>query len=69
MCEKFITRQPLFDDWLKLFAYQLLCRAGSETYERADWPALAGAAARLAQIENAIRDCYEVAATRAALPF
>jgi EAL and modified HD-GYP domain-containing signal transduction protein len=39
-------------------------------YERADWPAVADAAARLAQIENAIPDCYQFAATRAAaLPF
>jgi c-di-GMP-related signal transduction protein len=39
-------------------------------YERADWPAVAGAFARLAQIENAIPDCYQFAATRAsALPF
>jgi EAL and modified HD-GYP domain-containing signal transduction protein len=39
-------------------------------YEPADWPAVAGTAARLAQIENAIPDCYEVAATHAAaLPF
>lgn len=39
-------------------------------YERADWPAVAGAAARLAQTESAISDCYQFAATRAAaLPF
>jgi c-di-GMP-related signal transduction protein len=28
--EKFIARQPIFDDKLKLFAYELLFRAGSE---------------------------------------
>jgi c-di-GMP-related signal transduction protein len=39
-------------------------------YERADWDAVASAAAHLAQIENCIPDCYEFAATRAAaLPF
>jgi len=39
-------------------------------YERADWSAVAGAAARLAQVENAIPDCYQSAASRAAaLPF
>jgi c-di-GMP-related signal transduction protein len=39
-------------------------------YKRADWPAVAGAGAPLARIENAIPDCYEFAATRAAaLPF
>ena len=42
----------------------------TDIYERADWPAVAGASARLAQIENAIPDCYQFAATRAsALPF
>jgi len=39
-------------------------------YERADWPAVAGAAARLAQTESEISDCYQFASTRAAaLPF
>ena len=35
-------------------------------YERADWTAVSSAAARLAQIENCIPDCYQSAAT---LPF
>jgi EAL and modified HD-GYP domain-containing signal transduction protein len=35
-------------------------------YERADWPALASAAARLGQVEACIPDCYQSAATRAA---
>jgi c-di-GMP-related signal transduction protein len=30
MYEKFIVRQPIFHDRLKLFAYELLFRAGSE---------------------------------------
>jgi EAL and modified HD-GYP domain-containing signal transduction protein len=32
MHEKFIARQPIFDDKLKLFAYELLFRAGSENF-------------------------------------
>jgi c-di-GMP-related signal transduction protein len=36
-------------------------------YERADWPALASAAARLGQVEACVPDCYQSAATRAAL--
>jgi c-di-GMP-related signal transduction protein len=39
-------------------------------YERADWEGVSSAASRLAQIENCIPDCYQLAATRAAtLPF
>lgn len=39
-------------------------------YERADWQGVSSAASRLAQIENCIPDCYQLAATRAAsLPF
>jgi c-di-GMP-related signal transduction protein len=34
MHEKFIARQPIFDDKLKLFAYELLFRAGSENFFR-----------------------------------
>src|SRR6201999_4330007 len=34
MLEKFIARQPIFDDKLKLFAYELLFRASSETVFR-----------------------------------
>src|SRR5437762_2922872 len=30
MYEKFIARQPIFDERLKLFAYELLFRAGTE---------------------------------------
>ena len=35
-------------------------------YERADWPALAAAAARLGPIESLIPDCYTSAAQRSA---
>jgi c-di-GMP-related signal transduction protein len=35
MHEKFIARQPIFDDKLKLFAYELLFRAGAENCFRA----------------------------------
>jgi c-di-GMP-related signal transduction protein len=34
MYEKFIARQPIFDDKLKLFAYELLFRAGGENIFR-----------------------------------
>lgn len=34
MYEKFIARQPIFDDKLKLFAYELLYRAGGENVFR-----------------------------------
>jgi c-di-GMP-related signal transduction protein len=34
MLEKFIARQPIFDDKLKLFAYELLFRAGNENVFR-----------------------------------
>ena len=34
MLEKFIARQPIFDDKLKLFAYELLFRASSENVFR-----------------------------------
>ena len=30
MYEKFIARQPIFDDKLKVFAYELLFRAGGD---------------------------------------
>jgi hypothetical protein len=36
------------------------------SYERADWPALATAAARLGPVESFIPDCYNAATTRAA---
>ncbi len=35
-------------------------------YERADWPALASAAARLGPIESLIPDCYTAATQRSA---
>jgi EAL and modified HD-GYP domain-containing signal transduction protein len=35
-------------------------------YERADWPALANAAARLGPLESFIPDCYTAATARAA---
>jgi len=34
MHEKFIARQPIFDDKLKLFAYELLFRSSSENVFR-----------------------------------
>jgi c-di-GMP-related signal transduction protein len=34
MYEKFIARQPIFDEKLKLFGYELLFRAGSENVFR-----------------------------------
>jgi c-di-GMP-related signal transduction protein len=34
MYEKFIARQPIFDSKLKLFAYELLFRAGIENVFR-----------------------------------